>query len=275
VHVFEGPGGLSFQGENRLHAGEWAKIDYKASVPFNGPRVELTDRMKEGRVALVDTSSAENWAALETAAALGMVPLSPPALAARPIHVTDSVDGLLCISQSLRLDTLRADSILFFVRASRDGLGVLARGLEKPAPAFVLGMRFLTEFSFVRFDVTGRTIVFMTDVEYKPDARRLLGSVPLDLRDGVLAVKGAVNGEPLPILLDSAGNYDVVIPGEPAGSVRQLSMGDIVLRNLPQQSGEALEGGLSGYPRAGLGIFSRFIITLDNRRGVVHFERRE
>lgn len=221
---------------------------------------------------MIDTSSAHSWMAMHEASSATVTPLAPPAYRTRAEHVDDSVDGYLGYLDNLKLETLRVESVLTFVRGSWDGLEIVARGVEKPVPGMVLGMKFLEPFAFVQFDFAARVVRFSADRAYQPDKKLLLASAPFESGGGPLQVVGSINGEPERIVLDTAGRFGVVLPSEKGGILRHLSIGDLVLRDLVISSDDTARNA-SPQPRVGLEILSQFRMTLDSRNKLVHFER--
>jgi len=271
--IYENQQGPTFRGSHRLHAGQFTELPFKTPKKTSSVPVVSVETFRLSRIfALVDTSSANNWMSIQEASRSTVTPLSPPAFRTRAEHVNDPVDGYLGHIDNLKLKTLRIESVLAFVRGSWDGLEVVERGVEKPVPGMVLGMQFLKPFAFVQFDFESRAVRFSADQGYRPDKKILLASVPFRSGSGPLQVAGTINGKPQEIILDTAGSFDVVLPSKTEGILRHLSIGDLVLRDLTISPDATVQGTFS-QPRVGLGILSQFLMTLDSKNKVVHFER--
>lgn len=271
--LYQDQSGPTFRGSHRLHPGQFARMPFKTPKKVYSIPVISVDSIKLSTIpALIDTSSAKSWIAVQEISKAMLTPLSPPAFRTRAEHVNDQVDGYLCHIDNLKLKTLRIESVLTFVRGSWDGLDIIARGVKKPVPGMVLGMQFLEPFAFVQFDFEAREVRFSADRTYKPDKELLLASAPFASASGPLQVAGTINGKAERIILDSAGRFDVALPYENGGILRHLSIGDLVLRDLVI-SPEVTAHDTFPQPRIGLGVLSRFRMTLDSRDKVVHFER--
>ncbi len=263
--------GPEFKGSNRLHAGQVAQLPFETPRRGSAPVISVSTTRHRIIASLVDTSSSENWIAVQQVAGAAGVALSPPAFRASPEHVRDPVDGYLSHLDALKLDGLRVESVLSFLRGSWDGLGPIARGVEKPEPGLVLGMRFLRPFAFVQFDFPERRITFSTDRAYKPLKDLLLTSAPYVDDMGPLQIAAAIDGKQTRVLLDTAGSFDIILPQARDGLLRHLAIGGLELHDLEIAFDETVSG-TSAVPRIGRGVLSRYRMTLDSRSKVVHFE---
>ena len=265
-------GQASFAGAHRLHAHHLATALTKGKDK-RVPLIEISSGSPNKVLALVDTSSADSWCTPEAGVALGVAPLGPPGYTRRPRHVLVDAKGFLCVASKLRIEDLHMENALVFMRSATAPLGNLSRDVSAPAPDVVLGTSFLRAFNYVRFDFAKGEILFSATTDYRIRDESLLASVPIQWVDGSIAVEGMLDGTPTNIIIDVAGDYAAGIAGETGTTLRQISTGDLVTRNVEATPLRNLALTDSPSPRAGLELLSRCVLTLDFRRNLVHFER--
>lgn len=275
VTLSRGPSGEAvFAGAFRPQFNAMARPEFvsdsTSGIPMIGGRVGLNWNCK----ILVDTTSPDNWIDLESALANRMIPIGPggKAIAVTPAHVIDPTEGYACLCPALYLDQLRFDSVVLYARAARKPLWPLSRAPAAQEADLVLGMSALRAFTYVQWDFKTREMVFSSNQPYTPSPDRLIAEVPAEGGMRALMVTGRINGEKRPLLLDTAGDFELVMQEPPSGLIRQLSIGDVVFRQV--RAGAIGDHGLGApeFARVGLGLLSRFRITLDNRRNVIIFE---
>lgn len=272
IMIQAGESGPVFDGAHRLHPEQRWTEPFRSDKDWTAPILTIQGDSIKNVTALVDTTSAENWTDLETANRMNLIPLGPPAFATQPVHVDDSAQGFLCVSDRLRIGEIQVETGLFFVRNWRAPLQILDRGFDDPHPQCVLGMRFLLPFAHVRFDFPGRSLTLAVDGSYNPSPPRIVASIPYRERAWALTVEGNLNGEPVPVVLDTAGQYGLAV-ANPTPAPVTLTMGDWALE--PTVAVDVKEAGLT-LDRAvhvGLGVLSRYIVTLDHLQGLVHIEQ--
>lgn len=225
---------------------------------------------REARI-LVDSTSSANWTSIERAKAYGLIALAPPLIGGLPQHVVDQVRGTLCVAPSMALDVLPIDSALFYARASRGPLWPLSRSADAHDADFVIGWSLLRAFQTVRWDFVGRVISFSTR-PYAADDDRLLARVQLEKDFDALVVKGMIEGKTKPILIDLAGDYEIALDESTMDLMKQVSLGDLVLRDLHPTTLETHGLGYSGVPHIGLRALSKYRLILDNRRNELLIE---
>jgi hypothetical protein len=268
-------GGGVFGGAHRLHPGDVAVLPFHEGRKTGIPAVSVNLGGPGNILALIDTSARDNWVSLAEGRAASLVPLAPPAYTKHPEHVVDDVLGMLCVAPVVRLGDARMENAVFFVRAAHGPLGGPARMLYKPAPDAVLGCSFLKAFSYVSIDFTHGIAVFSASTDYLPDAKRLLTTVPLvDTAHGI-TVEVDREGEKNRYVLDSGGEFDVVMKTPPDQPLRQISVGDLVLRRVLVEPSTEKGLGAVDIPRIGRGILGHFVVTLDFRQKKVYLEKPE
>jgi hypothetical protein len=228
---------------------------------------------EETITALIDTSAARSWLDLATFTRVKATPLGPPAYDYTPKNVNDNIPGYACILTKLRFDQLHMENALFHFRAATGPLGYLARGEDHPAPSAILGCDILKAFAFVQIDYPNHSVVFSATSAYSPDGTNLIAALPLKEVDGAFAAEGMVDNEKKLILLDSAGKFEMAMDNPPSDKLKQVSMGDLVFRNVTVVSSKDRSLGLLSHPRIGRQLLSRFKITFVPKKKVVYFER--
>lgn len=263
--------GPVFDGAHRLYSSQVASIPFDSPKTSPIPVFSVQGNSMRQVPALIDTTSAENWADLRSALTMKMVPLGPPALGTRPLHVNDSIDGFLCVSERLEISEIRVETALFFVRNWRGPLEILDRGITTPRPGCVLGMRFLRPFAYARFDFPNRSLTLSATQPYRPNPGRLVASIPYLERAGALTVEGRLNGETVAVVLDTAGQYGLAIP-RPTPDPLQLSFGDWELEPIPASDSTQVGVTLNRPVHMGLHFLAQYSITIDLLENLVHFE---
>lgn len=274
--VYNTERGPLFAGANRLHSGQVADMPFTYRPDARAPVITIASRSAKAIPTLLDTASRENWITPRTALPLDIVMLAGP----RPFettagHVYDEIGGYAGLLHRLQLDKLNADNVVFYVRAASGPMGPPARWLQDPEPQLILGMPFLRAFSFVSFDFPRQSVQFSATTGLpEMDDSMVVAVLPLmDVR-GAPGIAGAINGEPATIVLDTGGDFDLVMNDPPGHTVRRLALGDLVFP--PEVNVKpAREAGLGEieYPRIGRGLLSRYRVTFDFRNKLVIFER--
>jgi hypothetical protein len=264
-----------------------------ADMPFAGPRSSPLPllRAKSGRAAdlhaLLDTSARQSWLRMEAGEAMDYRVFSPP-LGEYPDHVDLEIPGYAGVANKLVFAKLHVESPIFYVPPARGGLGALARvgenewlspKAEKLRDEWaaqthaVVGAAALRPFSFVRFDFPNRSVLLASDKTYAPAHPSAVRAV-LPLRDwrGRPAIHAVLGGDPILLVLDTAGDFDLSLPAdvEPLGS--DLRLGDHAADPIVLSSHE--EHRLpAAYPaRLGLGVLARYALTLDFKNKRAWFE---
>jgi hypothetical protein len=272
ITTYESAEGPVFEGANRLHRGQRQPIPFLAAEPEHMPLVHIAGADRKTFPALLDTSSGKSWLDLETAAGLGLQTLNPGDQAP-PTHVLDTRQGYAGAVPKLRFDHIHVETALFYMRGAKGSLGALARGLAKPVPNAVIGSEMMAHFQFFQIDWPARRAFLSVTTPYSAHADQLLAKVPARYVHGALAAEGAVNGQEQVIILDSAGDFAVALPDPPGDRVRQISIGDLVFRNVPVVSCFNQDLGVADYARIGTHLLARLRMTLGDEGRIIYFER--
>ncbi len=223
---------------------------------------------------LVDPTSPANWTSLDRARQFGLTPLGPPLVYGLPEHVPDASRGALCAAQTLQIELLPVEAVLFYARPVRGPLWPLCRSADAREVDAVLGWSFLRAFETVRWELPARRIVFSSRRDLEVDSSpHVLARLPLEPNYGLMVVKGTIEGQTRPLLLDLAGEFELAMASPPPAPVRQVTMGDVVLRELRANGLEELGLGFPDLARVGLKALGRYVVVLDNHRNEVRIER--
>lgn len=273
VTVYQADKGVQFAGANRLHPEHIASLPFITETSSTAPMIHADNGREETIAALIDTTAARSWLDFATFTRVKATPLGPPAYDYTPRNVNDSIPGYASILTKLRFDQLHMESALFHFRAATGPLGYLARGEDHPAPSAILGCDILKAFAFVQIDYPNHSVIFSATSEYSPDVTNLIAALPLNEVEGAYAAEGMADNEKKLILLDSAGNFEMAMDNPPSDKLKQISVGDLVFRNVTAVSSKDRSLGLLSHPRIGRQLLSRFKITFVPKKKLVYFER--
>ena len=274
--VYSTDNGPVFAGAHRLHQGDLALLDFQPNSDPTAPVVRISARGDDHVTALIDTSSRESWVIPTAAVRMGLTALAGPnPYETRAAHVYDEIGGYAGLVHKITMEELQAENVVFYTRAAFGPLGPPARWLDSPSPQAVLGTSFLRSFSYVQIDFRARMALFAASQAFKPPAEAMrVARVPLKDVRGVLAVEGLMDGEPMTFILDTGGDFELVMNDPPAPTVRRLSAGELVfppdvtvVASMEQGLGE------TSYPRIGRKLLARYRISIDFRNKWVYFER--
>lgn len=263
---------VQFAGANRLHPEHVAELDFVESSS-TAPMITADNGREETIIALIDTTTTRNWLDLPTFERVRATPLGPPAYDYTPKHVNDDTPGYACVMTKLRFDQLHVENALLHFRAATGPLGTLARGEDHPAPDAILGGDFIKAFAFVQIDYPNHAVILSATMDYSPEGANLIAALTLKEVDGAFATEGAIDGEKKVLILDSAGEFEVSMDNPSSDKLKQVSVGDLVFRNVSVVDSKSQSLGLLSHPRIGRQLLSKFNITFAPKKKLVYFER--
>ena len=270
--VYESDDGPVFSGANRLSPAKIAQVRFaSAGNDESAPVISMDAKDKSGVPLLIDTSSAASWMDLALSLQLGNIAFAPP-FKQVPNHVTDPVVGYAGAVSRVALGKVAIDTAIFYTRAAPIPMEALGRGVYRPRPLCVLGSDLLSLFQFVQLDYPARTATFSTSTPYTTDTNNLMTTLALKKVDGAFAVNGIIDGKPTTMILDTAGDFELAVAGETTGPIRQITLGDLVLRRVTPVSCAEMDC-TTEYPRLGRRLLGKFRMTLEPKKNRVHFER--
>ena len=287
ITTYPDPAGPRFEFANRPHPDQAAQLDFVSpkSSPF--PVVEAKSAITDRFPMLLDSSARQNWSLMGSAQALEYRIFSPPT-GEYADHVVSAIPGYAGVGNKLILDELHVESPIFYVPPATGGLGPLARtgGRDRNAATraaresfagripVAMGAAAMRPFAYVRFDFPGRSVRFSSSGAYKPaNASAVRANLPmLDWR-GRPAVQATLDGESIALVIDTAGDFDLALPGEPPeGATGALALGGLRIDEVPIASHASLGLPEKFSARLGLGVLARFVVTLDHKNRRVWFE---
>jgi len=265
--VYTGGPRPTYQFAHRVHEGQSVILRFKRG---GAPVIRFKQPGGRSVRALVDSSSTASWATPLAGGRLQLILLSPPLHQETPGHVEDKIPGLGSLARSLKFDTLRMENAVLLLRLADGPLGALARGAAGP-PEVVLGTQFLSCFHTVQIDYSSGKLLLATTQDYSPSPDHL-GSATMRSVQGALAVEARIDDWEGPVVLDTAGDYGLILPEGFPGPINHLALGELVLP--PGLSASETPSGLTdlGVPRIGRRLLSRYRLPLDHTARV-HFEK--
>ena len=267
--VYDSARGPVVSGGHRLHPNQSVAMPFLSPRKSELPLISVQLLREDIYTALVDTSAGESWAEIDDALAMDIVPLGPPDIFREPLHLRNAGRGMLALAETLRFDQLYVENALIFTRLE-DAPGDIGRGLK---PNLVLGGDFLKQFRYFQINWPGRTVAFSATHPYRPNPDRLLAELPLRRLNGACVVEAVIDGKTHWVVLDSAGNYELAMTGAEGPAIRQMTLGNLVLRHVRVTPHADLQIGWPGYPKVGTGILSKVKVTVDNKLGTVYIEK--
>jgi hypothetical protein len=276
ITMYSSDDGPVFVGANRLHPSQQAVLPFLSRRGDSAPVVGASLKSEDALPFLFDTSAKDSWLRFEATGALKARPIGTErAYGVTPRHVRDDILGYGCLLSTLGFDTLRMENLIVNVRTASGPLGTLARNVTRPQVEGVIGCNALRSCATVQFDFPERLLTLTSTLGYRPKEDRLVAAVPLEESDGLYMVKGMVDGKKEKIILDTGGDFEIALPKMTLGPVKQVSLGDLVFREVRAYT--LHERGLEPDKtvRIGRGLLSRYKVTIDNLHYTVYFEKPE
>ncbi len=268
----EESGDIVFTNANRLYQELKVTLPFASPVNTVLPLLSLLAGPTRPVSALTDTSAPLSWVPLDRRRAMGFETLGPELNLAQAEQVIDDVPGVAAVLPELRFGDLRMEMVLVYARAATGPLWPVTRDPRTANANLVIGTNILRAFAWVQWDFPNRRIHFSSAGAYEGAEEDRLASLPLSSATGPLIVNGEIEGRPRPILLDVAGDFEMVMDAPPADVVRHVTLGDLVFRRLAVSTPRSV--GVAGGPaRLGLRALAPYRLTLDNRRKLAYIER--
>ena len=260
---------IGLRGNARLHP------NHRAVVPMEKnkiPVIEIAGRnYRDPAPALIDTSSPDSWMEFSYSQTVNTDFLSfrERYFPYRGNRNTGGVPAYAAIAYQLRIGQLFVENMPLYTRMATGSLGMQARNIQSPAIRTVLGYDLLKLFSYVQFNFINGTIDFDTMNPFTPNENWLLAQTSIiDKENEGLVIEGALFGKKTPFVLDLAGDYHLAHSNADRLPARQLSLGELVFRKVPQTKLPP-----QVLPRLGRYLFTDLIITICPQAGTVYFER--
>ncbi|VGO22747.1 hypothetical protein [Pontiella sulfatireligans] len=267
--VYPVQGGISYRGTCHLHARHMASANFiKGNIPVIDIRGSAARKKMD---ALLDVSSPSSWIEFATSQRFDadFMGWNDQVMPYRGVYNTGGVDAYAGRISQLRIKQLMIEDVPFYIRMATGSIGPLARGIEIPKVDAVIGWETLSQFEYIQFDLRNESVQFSSTIPYVPHEQLVMTQAMIvKLPNYGLAVRGAIYGESMPILLDFAGNYNFARGDKRVTSTKQVSIGDIAFRKVPT----LMLPVHNSPPRAGRKMLEEYIVTICNKKGVVYFE---
>lgn len=267
-NAYPAKGGIGFHGDARLHPNHQAHMKLISGQPV--VEIRGKSRRQSGQ-ALLDFSAASSWAEFSKAQEFEatFMGMNGDVIPYRGGY-TGEVKGYAAVIGQLRLDQLFIENAPVYVRMSRGALGPMARNIYDPHVDMVLGYDILRLFETIQISIRDGLVIFSSSHPYSPHEDLLMTRAPIRQIPGYgLAVSGAIYGQSTPIVLDLAGDFSFMRSDKKVAETKQVSLGDIVYRNVP--TGQLPVQGM--LPRVGRRMLAPYLITICPKQGFVYFER--
>ena len=286
ITTYQDAAGARFEFANRVHQDRSAQMDFSSPRPLRIPVLKARTATFVPFNLLLDSSARQNWLLLQSVAAMDYRTFKPPT-GEYADHVVSEIPGYAGVANKIVLDELHVESPVFYVAPARGDLGPAARAgspagaapVSAPRRALaarthaVMGAALMRSFAFIHFDFPNRFVRFSSHATYRPASpSAVLAHLPLRDWRGRPAVQGTLAGKPILLVIDTAGDFDLSLPGDADGATGPLVLGELALDEVRISSHAAL-GLPETFPaRLGLGILSRYAVTLDHKNQRVWFE---
>ncbi|HHX98453.1 MAG TPA: hypothetical protein P5169_05855 [Kiritimatiellia bacterium] len=286
ITTYRDAAGVRYEFANRPHPERSAQLDFAPPRNSRLPVVMAKSAITSPFPMLVDTSARQTWAAMSSGRALEYRVFAP-ATGEYPDHVSLPLPGYAGVGNKLILDKLHIESPIYFMPPAGGMLGPLSRvanPADHAAPALkkreelarripvVMGAAALRNFSFVSFDFPRRKLALASTRDYRPRQPAAVAvSLPmLDWR-GRPAFQAQLDNEPMIFVVDTAGEFGVVLPGA-ATTTGTLILSSALSIPCAITSPEEKKLPPTFPARVGLDVLSKYIVTLDYKKQRIWFE---
>ena len=260
---------IGMKGSARLHP------NHRAIVPMVSeslPVIEIAGRnYRDPSFALIDTGSPNSWMEFAYSQTINTDFLSfrDRYFPYTGKYSTGGVPAYGAIAYQIRISQLFIEDMPVYIRMAAGSLGPLARNIETPKIRSVLGYDLLRLFSYVQFNFINRTVDFETMKPFIPNEQWVLGKANIINEPGEgLVLDGALFDKNMPMVLDLAGDYHLAHENADSTLARQVSIGELVFRQVPQTKLPE-----NTTTRLGKELFSDLIVTICPLDNTVYFEK--
>lgn len=269
LELYDKPNGnVGVSGGFQLHMTQRANLPIEESHVSFLPLVKVKGRTSI-ELALLDIASPECWTDYGTYQKFWMKTVGyQGSFPYEGIRDTGSISAYLSVCELLRLDRLSIENLLFYTRLESGSLGPIARGHDDVN--VVLGWSMARHFEQIRYDFEQGRIQFAVTDAYRPFPGWLQGTAEIQRVPGYgCVVMGSVAGKPQPFVLDPAGDFDLVWPGQAGKLAQQVTLGDLSLGDFTVAT-DTVDGKL---PHIGGRLLSKYTLVLCPLKKRVYFEQ--
>ena len=286
ITTYQDPAGARFEFANRVHQDRSAQMNFVSPRNLPVPVIRARTATFVDLNLLLDSSARQNWLLLPSVKDMDYRVFAPPT-GEYADHVVSEIPGYAGVANKIILDELHIESPAFYVAPAFGSLGPLARAEEQSENAQVLparralgaktqavmGAALMQSFAYIRFDFPDRLVQFSSHATYKPPVpSAVCANLPMRDWRGRPAVEATLDGKPILLVIDTAGDFELSIPGKSGKATGSLSLGELKIDDIRLDTHAAL-GLPKAFPaRLGRLLLSRYAVTLDHKQQRVWFE---
>lgn len=254
--------GAVFGGAFRQHQDHIGSLEFASPRNSTAPIVGINGNAV---MMLIDSAAEESWLSPEAFRSMTAYALSGPGpFEKKASHVHDPAGGFAAVVPKFTLEKAHVENGVFYVRNASGPLDGLTRWETEPHLDGVLGADALRSFEFVRISLRGRRVIFSATTIY-PYTANAMTAIPLYQGPGGLTTEATVNGEKVPLVIDIAGDFELAMNKSAAATVPQVTLGDVVFRQVEVVSGFELGLGEEMPIRIGRQLLERFDLVIVGR----------
>lgn len=262
--------GVLYLGATLLEPNQTAVMQFD---PGGMPIIEVRNASRRKPfTVLLDTASNASWMHFSCAQQNNYKFLSNngeviPYFGSRSKAGTDAYAGIIPL---MHIDRLSLNNTPLYIRMAKGAMEPAVYSSDKRRVDAVLGYDNMRQFAYIQFDLSKGMVRLSTSTPYEADEERLMDKVPISsvCRD-CLAVEGSIFGEPVPIVLDFAGDFAFARGDTREPTTKQVELGNVVYLDVTN----IVLASQDTYPRAGRRMLDKYIVTVCPREGMVYFER--
>ncbi|MDR0992949.1 MAG: hypothetical protein LBN38_00035 [Verrucomicrobiota bacterium] len=280
ITVYQGPAGPRFEFANRLHQDRAAQVNMISPRTLPLPVLPAKTAAFTPFNLLLDSSARQSWLLFRSVKAMDYRPFAPP-MGEYADHVLFDIPGYAGVGNKIILDALHVESPIFYIPPANGGLGPLGR--LDPSPEAdeteqkardalranlhaVMGAALMRSFAYIRIDFPSRSVRFSTHGTFRPPVpSAVVASLPLREWRERPAVEGLLDGKPILLVVDTAGDFHLSVPA-PAAYSGDLALGDLHLGPVPVHSHSLLGLPEKFSARLGIRALTAYILTLDYKQ---------
>lgn len=263
--IYDTPSGPQIRGGGRVHPGRAEALEMlMGEEETPRPVVNLNGNFGKQWPVLLDVSLASSWFEFDVAQDIGARPVGEGGKVELVRQSGDDVPACFSLIPSVRLGQFFIENCLVYVRLANGPLGSIAKEIVEPELKGVVGWDLLQKLEQLQFLYSIGQIVLVTSETYEPNPNLLVAELPLVKHAGACVVRGTVNGTSGLILLDPAGDFEVM--AGPGMDVSLVQLGEKLRFSNPQVSTS------SGEVRIGAQLLKNYQLTICPQAGVVYFE---
>ena len=218
----------------------------------------------------------------------------------KAMGIGGAVDNYIGVVPSLRIGELQLEKMIAMISPDAQALSFTRRFWGK-SQVMIFGIAALRQMAYVSIDNLNGTVTLSPNAPYAPDrTRALVAAVQLRWKDELPMVELMIDNRAVPCILDTGGDYGMLIPRSLAGplgywkpgqerlsasrgvggaslttqyNVRAVKLANATFEQVPARTDLSGPEPAGGYPLMGNIVLRRHKVTFDFRNGVLWLER--